>query len=157
MACHTPMPFFLPVSPVSEHAENNWHVTFLTLLQNPDRASITYCHLHVILNSSHVWEHLPNIPAPQTGQKSISLLFHSLLITIRPARFLLLCVSVYVCIFLSCFMFIIEPLCYLANLATIKYTYIQARPLRNMFLRLVFLSVGASDEAWWPVWIHCST
>jgi len=29
-----------------------------------------------------------------------------------------------VCIFLSCFMFIIVPLCYLANLATIKYTYI---------------------------------
>jgi len=30
----------LPVSPVSEHAENNWHITFLTVLHNQDRAYV---------------------------------------------------------------------------------------------------------------------
>jgi len=52
-----------------------------------------------ILNSSHVWEHLPNTLVPRTGQKSTSLLSHLLLITIRPARFLLLCVSLYMSVF----------------------------------------------------------
>jgi len=122
MACHTPTPFFVPVSRVSEHAENNCHVTFLTLLHNRDRVYITYCHLHVILNSSHVWQHLP-ISSYHKQDKKLPVFY--LLITIKLARLLLLCVSLYACIlfchvFMSIVLYYIVSLCYLANLATIK-------------------------------------
>jgi len=65
-------------------------------------------------------------PRTTNRTKSTSLLSHLLLITIRPARFLLLCVSLYVYIFFvmfSCLLCFIVLFCYLANLATIKYTY----------------------------------
>ena len=77
MACHTLTPFSLPVSVASEHAENKWHETFLSLLLNQLRACIIYSHLHVTLNSYHDWEHLLNILVPAIGQKSTSRLFHS--------------------------------------------------------------------------------
>jgi len=50
---HTPTPFSLPVSQASEHADNNCHTTFLSLLLNLVRVFTTYCHLHVTLNYSH--------------------------------------------------------------------------------------------------------
>ena len=46
-------PFSLPVSQASEHADNNCHATFLSLLLNLVRVFTTYCHLHVTLNYSH--------------------------------------------------------------------------------------------------------
>jgi len=51
-------------------------------------AYIIYCHLHVTLNSSHDWERLLNILVAAIVQKSTSRLFHSLIVTIRLARFL---------------------------------------------------------------------
>jgi len=92
MACHTLAPFSLPVSVASEHAENKWHATFLSLLLDQLRAYIMYSYLHVTLNSYHDWEHLLNILAPAIGPKSTSRLFHVRLITIRlpVCRFLLL-------------------------------------------------------------------
>jgi len=53
MACHTLTPFTLPVSVASEHVENKWHATFLSLLLNQLRAYIIYSHLHVTLNYYH--------------------------------------------------------------------------------------------------------
>jgi len=90
MACHTLTPFSMPVSVASEHAENKWHATFLSLLLNQLRAYTIYSHLHVTLNSYHDWEHLLNILAPAVEQKSTSRLFHLRSVTIRLARFLLL-------------------------------------------------------------------
>ena len=104
MACHTLTPFSLPVSVASEHAENKWRATFLSLLLNQLRACIIYSHLHVTLNSYHDWEHLLNILAPAVGQKSTSRLFHSRLVTTRLARFFHYCLicdcdsdSIFVC------------------------------------------------------------
>jgi len=53
-------------------------------------SSTVYSHLHATLNSSHDWERLLNILAPAIGPKSTTRLFHSLLVTIRLARFLVL-------------------------------------------------------------------
>jgi len=52
MACLTQVLYTLLDLPASQHAENNWRATFLTLLSNRDRAYIAYCH-HAILHFCH--------------------------------------------------------------------------------------------------------
>ena len=101
MACHTPTPLFLLVSPVSEHAENNWHILFDSTTQSRS------CLHHLSSTATPTWPWTPlmsestyqTILLPPTGQKSTSLLSHLLLIIIRPARFFCIVVCLYMCIF----------------------------------------------------------